>query len=270
MNTVREVQQSAYADLDEWFDKNGLQIDTTGKIYVARKWTGEYMGRQITATCSIRKRTKHYGSEISRRVYDGHEFTVDFPINLHTRLTIVPQSAPSFGGVENLLLSRMGLFEIQSQDPAYEELKIHVHDGEWASRYLLEEKAKSLLSELFPKGITSTSFSLKPGSLGFRMRISINELTSEVVSKILPILCGLADAAEAMPAPTKVAKLTKFEKRLQDSPVKTLLLILGGFLGVALLFPLMLILLIALGLEKVWIYGVLGVVAWWLIKRRNK
>ncbi len=269
MNTVREVQQSAYADLDEWFDENGLEIDSTGKIYVARKWTGAYMGRQITATCSIRKRTKHYGSEISRRVYDGHEFTVDFPINLHTRLTIVPQTAPSFGGVENMLLSRMGLFEIESEAPVFEELKIHVHDGEWSSRYLQEDETQSLVSELFPKGVASTSFSLKPGSLGFRMRISINELTSDLVSKILPVLCGLADKAEAMPAPTKVAKLTKFEKHLQDNPVKTVLLIIGGFLGVAVLFPLMLILLIALDLEKVWIFGVLAVVAWWFIKRKK-
>ena len=53
-------------------------------------------------------------------------------------------------------------------------------------------------------------------------------------------------------------------------PVKSVLLFFGGLIGVCILIVSIPIILIMFGLEDIWIYGVLLIVAWWFLRRRKR
>lgn len=269
MEIGTESDKSIYRLLDAWFSAKGFEVTESGKLISSRRWTGELHDRTITVSCSPRAKTKHYGADVSRRHYDGHELTVEIPISHFTRITVVPSNAPSFGGVERFLLKRMGLQHFDPADEVYDNLKIHVYDPAWSAGYLVQPAVKSQISELIPPEEESISFNIQPEVLYFRIRRNLNALTPNRVEKRLNALCQLADLADAMPAPVTPAHRTRFEKMLADNPVKAALLLLGGLMGICVLFVFALIAVVLLGLQDLWVYGVLIAVAVWLIKRKK-
>ena len=268
MEISTESDKSIYRLLDEWFSAQGFEVTASGKLISSRRWTGELHGRKVSVSCAPRAKTKYYSEDVSRRHYDGHELTIEIPTTRFTRITMVPGNAPSFGGVERFLLKRMGLQHFDPADEVYDHLKIHVHDPAWSAGYLVQPVVKTHISEVIPVGEQSISFNLQPEVLYFRMRRNLNALTPNRMEKRLSALCALANLADAMPAPVKPARRTRFEKLLAEKPVKAVLLLIGGLMGVCVLLVFTLIAVVLLGLQDLWIYGVLIATAVWLIKRK--
>ena len=270
MESTTASDKSIYRLLDEWFGSQGFTVESSGKLISSRKWTGNWQGRDVTVSCSPRSKTKYYGEDVSRRHYDGHELTVEIPTSRFTRLTVVPANAPAFGGAEQFLLKRMDLQPFDAPDEAYDSLKIHVHDAAWSAGYLMQPEVKTQLRTVIPPDEASISFSLQPASLFFRMRRNLNALTPNRIEQRLKALCALADLADAMPALENPAQRTRLEKSMADNPVKSVLLFFGAVLGICIVIALIPIVLIAFGLEDLWIYGVLLIVALWFFWRRKK
>lgn len=269
MEISTQSDKSIYRLLDEWFSAKGFDVTASGKIISSRQWTGELHGRKVTVSCAPRAKTKYHGEDISRRHYDGHELTIEMPTTRFTRITAVPGNAPSFGGIERFLLKRMQLQHFDPADELYDHLKIHVHDPAWAAGYFVQPAVKTLISAVIPVDEQSISFNLQPGLLYFRMRRNLNALTPNRVEKRLNALCQLADLADAMPAPVEPAHRTRFEIMLAENPLKAVLFLIGGILGASVLVVILLISIVLLGLQDLWIYGVLIAVAVWLIKRKK-
>ncbi|MEM8488555.1 MAG: hypothetical protein AAF564_23610 [Bacteroidota bacterium] len=269
MEISTESDKSIYRLLDEWFGAQGFEVTASGKLISSRRWTGALHGRTVTVSCGPRAKTKYYGEDVSRRHYDGHELTIEIPTTRFTRITAVPGNAPSFGGIERFLLKRMQMQHFDPADEVYDHLKIHVHDPAWAAGYLVQPAVKAQISQVIPVDEQSISFNLQPEMLYFRMRRNLNALTPNRMEKRLRALCQLADLADAMPAPVKPARRTRFEIMLAENPVKAVLLLIGGLMGLCVLVVVTLIAVVLLGLQDLWIYGVLIAVTIWLIKRKK-
>ena len=144
MQTSTASDKSVYRLLDEWFSAQGFEVEAAGALISSRQWKGQLHGRTVTVCCSPRTKTKYYGEDVSRQHYDGHELTIELPTTQFTRLAIVPNNAPSFGGAERFLLKRVGMQHFDPADEAYDGLKIHVHDPAWAAGYLVQPAVKHM------------------------------------------------------------------------------------------------------------------------------
>ena len=265
-----------FQKLDNWFEANGMvQQPLATRIYAGRKWTGDFNGREISVTCTRRSQTKYhtYGTRnIKRRTYLGHEFSVEFDSPLQTRLTITPVQTNGIAtALDRLLLRRVEMEQI-TPPQGYSNLKVCVHDKEWSQKFLAERSVKERLTNtLFPAGVKSTTFGIQPGTINFRMRRPLQEITPDEVERILTAVTELAAKAEAMPAPAKTAKRSRLENKLRENPSLAIGGLLAAVIAVAACVPIALLLIIYFNLTNYLLLGVLGFFIWWKFgKSRRK
>lgn len=260
MQTAQPSKTTIYQALDEWFVGKGFTITQLGKFMPGRKWERTEGERYIVIVCSPRTKTKYHG-EISRMKYVGHELAIEINTPLHTRLTLNPVSSLSLGVVEKYLFRKMDVHPLRDPGEAYDYLKVNVHDEEWSREFLgLQEVEQRVREVLIPedKPLGSVSFSLQPGTVYYRLRASLGDITPELLEKSLDSLEVVTDLAEACSPPSRRAERTRIENMGRENPLKLILMFFGAFIGLCVLLVLGLIGMIILGLENVFIYFVIA------------
>ena len=274
MDTTPSTETNVYQYLDDWFLAHGFNVTPLGKLMPGRKWERTVGERHIEVVCSPRTRTKYQG-EVSRMRYVGHEVAIEIKTPLHTRISLAPMAAASLGGVERFLRRKMDLHPLENAGEAYNHLRVNVHEDRWAREFLgLAEVQRHIRDFVLPADGRHghASFSLQPGTVNFRMRRPLGEMSAELLGGIVSSLDELTDLAEACSPPSKQAKRTRIERMGRENPAKLLMIFFGALIGLSFLFVFLMIGLIMLGLEEVILFFVFGCVLlfaiWWMRRRK--
>ena len=251
MNAEAKTQAALYQALDAWFANEGLEVIQLGKLMPGRKWTGQYKGRTITVLCSRRTKTKYYGEDVSRMQYIGHELAIEMNTAMPTRLTVTSRGQVSVGGLDQFLLSMVGLKEYPQAGWAYEGLKVSVHDEAWAARYLSEpEVGEAITGLLNTTSDRTAAFLLTPRKANFRMRESLALITPDRVPVMLDYLIQLSERVDAQPEPALKAKENRIERLARENPIMLAAGFFGVFIGIGILFALLLVLVVVFNLAS--------------------
>ena len=272
MQPAQSTQTNIYQELDDLFSARGFTTEIKGSIIPRRTWKGTWGNRSATVLCVPRYQRTHLGDDISTQKYIGQEFSLELTTSVFTRIVMVPQTAPSIGALENYFMGRVGLYPFYGVNALYPLLRTRVHDEPWATEYLsVQHVQQQINEELLPEGIIAGTFSLQPGTIQYRMRSSMAELTAEKVAGILNRIAGLADLAEGLGPPAKRAELSWLEKKMKGaSPMKIALVLMGSLIGMLFFGSLLLLVVVILGLKYLWIFpvfgGIIALLVWRFLK----
>jgi|GEM_PF-6305353 len=260
MQPAQSTQTNIYQELDDFFSARGFTIETTGSVIPRRTWKGTWGNRSARVLCAPRYQRTHVGEDISSRQYIGQEFSLEMTTSVFTRIVMVPHTAPSIGALENYFMGKVGLYPFSGVNASYPRLRTRVHDEAWATEYLNVQHVQQQINEkLLPESIPAGTFSIQPGTIQYRMRNSMAEMTAEKVEGILKSIEGLADLAEGLGPPAKRAELSWLEKKMKGaSPMKIALVLMGTLIGILFFGSLLLVVVVFFGFQNIWVFPVFG------------
>ncbi|WP_201068192.1 MULTISPECIES: hypothetical protein [Thiorhodovibrio] len=211
-------------------------------------WTGQYEGRAVTLRISRQGRTR-YAGEVRYRQQLGFRLRIELQTKVLTRFYLVPAAFANSGLMRRIYRWR-GTQVIDKAPEALTNFRGVARDAPWGERLLacseLIDDIAGLLTERTHGGLQGSVY-FEPETLHYGSGI-LQRADFEVdwVRSILERLARIAAVADHLPPPQRQDKPSRFAGLARRRPLLAALLMLGGFVGVLMVFALVLVLILSL------------------------
>lgn len=246
------------ADRTEATDALGQALTAMGlersQRFGVTQWKGQYDGRAVTLSISRQGRTR-YAGEVRYRQHLGFRLRIELQTAVPTKFYLVPAGIADSGLIRRIYRWR-GTHVIEAMPEALTDFRGVARDAAWGERLLarseLADDIAGLLTERTEGGLKGSVY-FEPERLHYGSGILQRaDFAADWVRSILDRLARIAAVADRLPPPQRRDRPSRFAGLARRRPLLAAFVVLGGFLGVMLVFGLVLVVmlwLIALGLE---------------------
>lgn len=212
------------------------------------QWKGQYEGRAVTLSISRQGRTR-YAGEIRYRQHLGFRLRIELQTAVPIRFYLVPAGFANSGLMRRIYRWR-GTQVIDKVPEALADFRGVARDAPWGQRLLacseLIDDIAGLLTERTHGGLQGSVY-FEPETLHYGSSILKRaDFEADWVRSILERLARIAAVADHLPPPQRQDRPSRFAGLARRRPLLAAFLMLGGFLGVLMVFALVLVLILSL------------------------
>jgi hypothetical protein len=197
-------------------------------------FSGHVDGQKVEGTISSVYRTKYYG-EIRRRKRVGYRLTVECPCETHGRMVVVHEYTAN--RLTRWLNRKGGLHPVTSPPPL-SHLEAWSHEPRWAEQILQDAECLRMVDSLLPHGNNTPAQSVQwyIDRVGFHASGSLAALARNLPAALRAVT-ALSTRSRSLPPPRQPHQPGWMETK----PWLVVLIVVGGFLGLGLLVPMILL-----------------------------